>query len=143
MAKWQNREKALAFLKRLPAVMKAEVQAQGDIEVKNLAEAIARAAPVSDLDPHPGALRESVEGVRDTRQELKWRVNVTARDAKGRFIAKHVEFGHMAKDGTHVPAVPFAYPTARAAASGIKRRLSAAGRRGAKKAALGTPWTAS
>lgn len=134
--RFANRDKAIAALKAVPAAMKREVQVQGDTEVTGLANAVRDAAPVgSDLEHTPGALRDSVHGVRDTKQELKWRVIVDAKDEKGRGIAKHVEFGHLSRDGGHVPPVPFAYPTKRAMARGIRNRLAAAGRRGAKIAA--------
>lgn len=136
MGRFRNRDEAIAALKRIPAEMTAELQVQGDTEAAGLAAAIKAAAPVgTDLEHQPGALREATSWDRDTKRPLKWHVRNTARDAKGRFIAKSVEFGHLAADGSHVPPVPFAYPTKRSRARGIKNRMAAAGRRGAKKAA--------
>lgn len=135
MAKFLNRERVLAQIAKIPAVQKAKVQARGDIENRYLAGKVEAAAPVgTDLEKQPGALRESVHAEPGKRQ-LAWRVVIDARDAKGSFIAKHVEFGHMAKDGGHVPPVPFAHPTLRVEMPGIHRRMAKAGLEGAREAA--------
>lgn len=137
MARFRNRDRVLAALKRVPAVIKAAVQEQGDKEVQGLAEAVQRAAPVgSALEAHPGDLKASIRGERDPRQELKWRVVIDPKDEQGKPYAAHVEFGHRARNGEHVPPVPFAFPTKRAMAPGIRRRMSKAGRQAAKKYAL-------
>jgi hypothetical protein len=134
--RFRNKEKVLAALKRIPAAMKAEVQEQGDKEAAGLAAAVQRAAPAtSDLEKHPGELRESVRWSRDDKRELAWRVTVDPKDEHGHGYAKSVEFGHLAKDGAHVAPAPFAYPTKRAMRRGIRSRMAAAGRRGVKKAA--------
>lgn len=135
MATWRNRGRIEAQLLRIPAAQKARVQAQGDIEARGLANAVRRAAPVGhDLEKHPGELRDSVHPDKGKR-ELSWRVVIDAADAKGRFIARHVEFGHMDARGGHVPPVPFAYPTLRVEMPAIRRRLARAGREGAIAAA--------
>jgi hypothetical protein len=134
MARFRNREAYEAALKRIPASMKAAVQAQGDKEIDGLANAVRRAAPVGGAgDPHPGAIRDSVHVEKPA--PLHWRVVIDAKDLKGRFVAKSVEFGHLAANGAHVPPVPFAYPTQRAQAPGARRRMHAAARKAAKAAA--------
>lgn len=132
--RFRNRDAVIAKLKALAPAMIARVQAQGDIEIRTLANAVKAAAPVgTNLERHPGELRDSVHSVRDARP-LKWRVVIDAKDLKGRFIARPVEFGHRARNGVHVPPVAFAYPTVRVQAPGIRRRMAKAARDGARAA---------
>ena len=49
-----------------------------------------------------------------------------AKDAKGRPKAPRVELGHMAPDGSHVPAEPHFYPVIRTNSARIKRRIASA-----------------
>lgn len=72
--------------------------------------AVRAIAPVSGLTPNPGDLRESVHK-ESGRGELAVRVVEDATDGKGNFIAPHVEYGHAAKDGSHVAALPHFWPS--------------------------------
>lgn len=135
MARLLNRGRVAEQLARIPDSMKRVVQQQGDIEARYLANAVRAAAPVgTDLEHHPGELRDSVH-VEAGKRALSWRVVIDAKDERGHCYARHVEFGHMAKGGVHVAPVPFAYPTKRIEWPGMKKRLKRAGREGARLAA--------
>lgn len=49
-----------------------------------------------------------------------------ARDSKGRPKAPRVELGHMAEDGTQVPAQPHFYPVVRTVGPKVRRRIASA-----------------
>lgn len=135
MASWRNRAKVADVLTRLPPEIKKALASQLDTEARGLVEAIKRAAPVgNDLEKTRGALRDSVHSYPGKR-ELSVRIIADAKDAKGEFIGEHVEFGHMAKGGGHVPPVPFFFPTYRARKAGIKSRLRKAAMDAAKRVA--------
>ncbi len=130
-----NKEKVYARLARIPASVKGVVRVQLKQEVDGLVEAIKRAAPVGDgLERQPGELRDSVHSYPNQKRDLSLKVIADARDAKGRFIGAHVEFGHMTPGGHHVPAVPFFFPTYRANKRPVRRRLAAAARKAFKSA---------
>lgn len=103
----------LAELERVFSVVKEAARANL-AEVVNkgadmFVEAAQAAAPVSDLEQHAGQLRDATHK-KATDNPLKVYVVNDAKDAKGHFIGIHVEAGHKAVDGTHVPAVPWFYP---------------------------------
>lgn len=135
MASWRNRARVRDVLPRLPPAMKQALASQLGVETDGLVEAIKRAAPVDkDLEKTPGELRDSVHAFPGKR-ELQNRIIVDAKDAKGEFIGEHVEFGHLAEDGRHVPPHPFVFPTYRARKAGIKSRLRKAAVAAAKRVA--------
>ena len=131
-AKMLNLERTLARMRKLPEMVKQAVGTQLAGEVEDLTEAIQRAAPVNDLDEYPGQLRDSVHFYPNPDRPLSYRILADAKDPKGNFIGPHVEHGHKARDGSHVPRVPFFFPTYRARKKQIKRRISAAGRKAIK-----------
>lgn len=128
-AKMLNKAKVIARLGRLPAALKAAVAAQLKTEAEDLVAAQRRAAPVDQLEPHAGAFRDSIHEYPNPDRELSYRVIADARDDKGHLIGKHIEHGHLAADGSHVPAKPSFFPTYRARKKGMRRRLSAAARK--------------
>lgn len=130
--KMLNLQRTLARLGRIPQSMKTAVGSQLAKEVEDLTEAEQRAAPVSELEDHPGQLRDSIHFYANPDRPLSYRIIADAKDDKGSYIGAHVEHGHKAVDGSHVPAVPFFFPTYRARKKGLKRRVSAAGRKAAK-----------
>lgn len=132
-AKMLNLQRVLARFAKLPQQLKVDVGSQLAKEVEDLTEAIQRAAPVGhDLEKTPGELRDSVHFYPTPDRPLSYRILADARDAKGDFIGAHVEQGHKAPDGSHVPRQPFFFPTYRARKRGMRRRLSAAGRKSVK-----------
>jgi hypothetical protein len=133
MASWANKQRILKRFARLPEGLRADVAAQLEVEVKALVAAEKRAAPVSELEQHPGQLRDKIEAYKTPDRPLSWRVIAGARDGLGRLFARFVEFGHLAKDGSHVPASPFWFPTYRALRKGIRARLMAAARKSIKR----------
>jgi hypothetical protein len=131
-AKMLNLQRTLERMKKLPEMVKQAVGTQLAGEVEDLTEAIQRAAPVNDLDQYPGQLRDSVHFYPNPDRPLSYRILADAKDDKGKFIGSHVEHGHKARDGSHVPRVPFFFPTYRARKKAMRRRISAAGRKAIK-----------
>lgn len=127
-----NLEKAKARLRRIPDAVKVAVGSQLAKEVEDLTEAQQRAAPVSELEDHPGQFRDSMHFYPNPDRPLSYRILADAKDEKGEFIGSHIEHGHKATDGSHVAAVPSFFPTYRARKKGMRRRISAAGSKAAK-----------
>lgn len=119
--------KNAVFWKRfemLPQQLQIELGKQLAIEAEDMALALRRAAPVSpELEKHPGQLRDSVHDYANPVRPLSYKIIADARDDHGNFIAPHVEYGHLAVNGTHVPAVPWFWPTYRAREKAMRRRL--------------------
>lgn len=132
--RWVRKEKILARLAKLPALMKAELESALKTEVDDLVEAQRRAAPVSALEDHAGQFRDSIHAYKNPDRPLSYRVLADARDAHGEFIGPHIEFGHHALDGTHVDAVPSFFPTYRARKKPMRRRLGRAAGKAARAA---------
>lgn len=118
----------------LPDAIVAELHQVFDEGADRIVSTLKQVLPISDLDPHPGALRASAHK-EPGPTKLAVKVVVDARDARGRFYAKHVEHGHKAKDGSHVAAKPAFYPTVRLEKKRIRREAYAAVNRAAKRAA--------
>lgn len=130
-----NKQKWMQRLRSLPPAVRKAVGAQLDTEVDDMVAAMRRAAPVDtetqDADQH---LRDSVHAYRTPQRPLSYRIIADARDSEtGNFIGPHVEAGHKARDGSHVPPRPFFFPTYRARKKPMRRRLSAAGRKAVKQ----------
>lgn len=133
--KMLNKAKVLARLARIPDRMKVDVGSQLATEVEDLTEAIKANAPVGhDLEKSPGELRDSVHFYPNPDRPLSYRVIADAKDEKGSYIGAHVEHGHKAPDGSHVPRVPFFFTTWRARKRPMRRRMLAVGRKSAKQA---------
>lgn len=58
--------------------------------------------------------------------DISYVVISDAKDANGRPKAPRVELGHLAEDGTHVPAVPHFYPVVRTTGPKVRRRIASA-----------------
>lgn len=148
--KMLNRDRVLARLAKLPKEVIAQVDAQVRREAAELTEAVRRAVPVKS-----GALRDSVRfeagdrplayvikagDVPATRKKVRRGVkfdDFQKAKAEGGFKGEYdyalaVEFGHRTEDGKHVPAEPFLFPTYRARKKAMRRRVSAAARKGLK-----------
>ena len=132
-AKMLNLERVKARLRRVPQRVQVAVGTQLAIDAEDMTEAIRRAAPVSsDLEETPGELRDSVHFYPTPDRPLSYRILADAKDPDGNFIGPHVEHGHKAADGSHVPRHPFFFPTYRARKKGSTRRLKAAARKAIK-----------
>lgn len=134
-ASWKNKASRIDLLKRLPAAVKEAVARQLQNEVDALVAAQKRAAPVDPKSENPGALRDSLRAYPTPNRELSYRIIADARDEHGHVFAGHVEYGHLARDGKHVPPRPWFWPTYRARKRAMKRRLSSAASKAAKAAA--------
>lgn len=131
-AKMIRNTKVWARFNAIPDQIAADVGKQLDIETSDLVEAQKRAAPVDIKDDNPGQFRDSIHKYSTPNRPLSYRIIADARDEHGNFIGPHIEHGHMAVDGKHVPAKPSFFPTYRARLKGMRRRLSAAGRKAIK-----------
>ena len=120
-------------LERLPAAVKDALEAPLNREVEDLVSALKRAAPVSDLEDHPGQLRDSIQDYPNPSRPLSFRIIVGARDSKGRLFGRYVEFGHTSKSGRYVPAAPFFFPTYRARKKAMQRRILAPARQAIRR----------
>jgi uncharacterized protein YukE len=127
-----NLAKIQARIARLPASAARALKAQLKTEVDNLVPAIQRAMDIqyeSTADADHQRVRDSVHAYENKNRAISYFVIADARDAEGKFIGSNVEQGHRAADGSHVAAQPAFWPTYRAGKKGMKRRLSAAGRK--------------
>lgn len=128
-ARMLNLERVKAHLRRLPDAVKVAVGTELADQVERLTDAIQKNTPVSDLDAHPGQLRDSVHFFANRDRPLSYKILADARDERGEFIGPHVEHGHKARDGTHVARVPFFFTTYRSLKKAMRRKLNAAGRK--------------
>ena len=103
----------------------AAIQPALDQSADELVDSIKSIAPVSELEMHPGELRDSTHKEAGSTS-LSVNVVVDAKDAKGHGFAPHVEFGHKTKDGKHVAAVPFFFPSVRVGKKKLSGRISRA-----------------
>ena len=111
-----------------PNAVISDTRAELDRGADQMVDAIKAAAPVSELEAHPGDLRESVHK-ENGRHDLSILVVEDARDAKGDVYPAHVEYGHKTKSGGHVAAQPHFWPAVKAGRrkiiSGIRRAMQA------------------
>lgn len=126
-------EAAKRRIAAIPQAVGDSVKAQLEANADDLVATMKRYAPVSDLEQHPGQLRDSIHKY-PGKHEMQVRVIADARDEKGRAIGAHVEHGHMSPAGKHVAARTFFFPVYRAMKKGMRRKLLAAGRKAAKAA---------
>jgi hypothetical protein len=133
-AKFVNKAAVWQRFAKIPDLIAAECGKQLAEEVDGLVQAQKRACPVSvDLEKTPGELRASIHAYANPDRPMSYRVIADARDDKGEFIGPHVEFGHLATNGRHVPPKAFFFPTYRARKKAMRRRMLAAARRAIKK----------
>jgi hypothetical protein len=124
-----NLDKWNARLRKIPQAAKDAVEAALHTEADDLVAAMKRAAPVDEKET-PGRFRDSIRWEPNAAgAELKVTVIADPKDEDGHGYAPHLEHGHKARDGSHVPAQPSFFPTYRARKKGMKRRIGAAGRK--------------
>lgn len=151
-AKMLNLDRVLARLDRLPQLLIDALERQLDVEARDLAAAVKRAAPIGETTNLQQSVRvergdhvlSQAVVVGDTPQTRK-KIRSKVRDSdfaearlsggnKGEYdYALAIEYGHRAADGSHVPAQPFLFPTYRARKKGMRRRLKAAARKVIRK----------
>jgi hypothetical protein len=123
-----NAEAIRRKLARLPAAAGAALRRQLETEVEGLVAAMKRATP-DDTDTGGSRVRDAIRAYPTPDREISYRIISDGRDEKGHIIAPHVEYGHKARDGSHVPAKPSFWPTYRAHKKPMQRRLMAAARK--------------
>ena len=120
-----------ALLRSYPQGVIDDTRAELERGAEQLVAAIQERAPVSDLEAHPGELRDSVHK-EDGRHDLSVVVIEDAKDKDGHAYPGHVEYGHKAKDGRHVAAIPHFWPAVRDGRRKIISGIAAGMRRRAK-----------
>jgi hypothetical protein len=130
--RWRNLAKLQARLGKVPEAVRQALADQLAKEAEDLVAAEQRAAPVSELEDHPGQLRDSIQSYPNPDRPLSFRIIAAARDKAGRLFARYVEFGHTTAGGKYVPAHAFWFPTYRARRKAMRRRLTAAPRKALK-----------
>lgn len=132
-AKFINKARILARLRRMPPVVEASARDELKAQVEKLVEAERRACPTGSFPNRPaGELRDSIAADEVEGRVIAWRVVAWARDEKGRLYGRYVEFGHTAADGSFVAAQPFWFATYRAWRAGMVRAVRARVRRDLK-----------
>ena len=121
-----------AFLRGYPQQVIDDTRAELQKGADELVADIQARAPVSELEGHPGELRESVHK-EDGRHDLSVVVVEDAGEAEGRGYSRFVEFGHKKKDGGYVAEVPHFWPAVRE----NRRKIIAAIRAGMRRRAAG------
>lgn len=129
-----NVERATALIAALPEEVTRNLKAVFNAGADRLVDTLHHALPIDEMDPHPGALRASAHKAPGSTP-LSVKVVVDARDAKGRFYAKHVEHGHKTKSGAHIAAKPAFYPAVREEKKRVRREAAAAVRKAVKQTA--------
>jgi hypothetical protein len=114
-----------AMFDRIPARAMALMADAVDESADEFVSAVQQACPTSDLEGHPGELRESIHK-KPGDDALQKYVVADAKDAKGNYYGVHVETGHKTPDGKHVPAYPFWWPTWRLTRKRIRSRINRA-----------------
>jgi hypothetical protein len=127
-----------AKIAALPSALVEELKPAIDKAAEDFASKVRAVTPVSELGEHPGALRDSVH-VEPGRSELSRAVVVDAKATKGKDAGKpfaaHVEYGHKAGDGKHVPPKPFFWPVYAVEKKKIRSAFSRAVTKAVKKVA--------
>jgi hypothetical protein len=100
------------ILAAMPDTLKANVKESLRKSADAFVERLHQVLPISEMDTHPGALRDSAHR-EDGPSSVGSTVIVDAKDHNGESYAKHVEFGHKTKTGKHVAAKPAFYPALR------------------------------
>jgi hypothetical protein len=142
-------DKYLAKLDRLREVTLAPLREALNDGADQLVADMKAICPTSDLEPHPGALREAIHK-QDGGTPLSVAIVDNAKDLKGDYYAAHVEFGHYAgarpkgvshKRGDdqsggrkHVAAKPFFFPSFHRARKKFRAKISRAMTKGVKAA---------
>lgn len=125
-------ERLIRRFDRMPAKARAAAVKMVNKSADELVTQMKGIAPVSQ-DDNPGQLRDSIRKEPGRLGDVSAVVLVDAKDKKGRPYAARVELGHMAPDGTQVPAEPFFYPVVRVNRARIKRRIARAVSKGLKE----------
>lgn len=131
---FKNLKKVQARIASLPLATQKAMKDQLKIEVDGLVAAIKSNAPFDAGNEEHQHLKDSVHAYENPKRAVGFVVLADARDAAGKFIGSNIEAGHRARDGTHVPATPFFFPTWRALRKGIRSRLGRVTRAATKKA---------
>lgn len=129
-------EKRLAAMRAFPAELIADQDAALKQEVDDLVEAEKRATPVSDLEEHPGQLRDSTHSYPTPDRPLSYLIIVDARAKRGDrsvMFGRYVQFGHIAANGVHVGPKPWFFETYRARKKAMRQRQMARARKTIRK----------
>lgn len=129
-AKLLRKEATLKKLRRIPEAVQEAAAGPLEAAAESLVQAFKRACPIDAgvKDGHkPGELRDSIEKYKNEDRPLSWRIIVGAKDKKGWFWGRNVEFGH----GDAAPR-PWFWPTYRAQKKPIRTKMYAVVRKALK-----------
>lgn len=119
-------------LDRLPAELKAEIKKANDKSADEFMGTIRRIIPKGD--PKDGNLVDTLTKFEPRDSETGVGVSIGGADQPH---PMHLEGGHRAPDGSHVPAKPFWNPAKRVLAKRIKGRATRAANKAVKAIAGG------
>lgn len=141
MAKVEGLENLSRAIDTLKFETRVQIGRAVEESAVEMARAIKAAAPVSSMDPHPGALKNSVRVV-PGRTPFFAQIVADAKDAKGKEYGAHLEYGHRTRyryksGANHVPAQPFFWPAYRLVRKRVFGRIKRAINSAAKTAAKG------
>jgi hypothetical protein len=136
LASIEGLEKALQRAASVPDAVVARVAPVARKIGQEIVDGARAIAPVSELTKDPGAFRDSIH-LEDGLTELSVKVVSDVRDEKDQIVAKHIEHGHKAADGSHVAAVPTIWPVVRVKLKSMRSRMNRAVNLGCKEAMAG------
>lgn len=110
----------------MPAAVRKVAGQQAFLGAEEMVAAMRAIAPRDDSQDGDQKLVDHIYQEEGRLGDISYVVISDAKDAKGRPKAPSVELGHMAPDGTHVPAVPHFYPVVRTVGPKVKRRIASA-----------------
>lgn len=114
-----------AKLNAMPDKVVAGVRAALWDAVSGIVAQMKTIAPVDTIGPNPVHLRDHIHAEAGPH-ELAFDVIADPLDEQGNGYAAHVEYGHKAQDGSHVPAEPFFWPVIRINKQKVRNRITRA-----------------
>lgn len=123
----------LARFAAMPANVRKDAGQEAFLGAEEMVARMKSIAPRDDGQDGDEKLVDRIYQEEGRLGDISYVVISDAKDAKGRPKAPRVELGHMAADGTPVPAVPHFYPVVRTLGPKIRRRIASAVTRGLRK----------
>jgi hypothetical protein len=125
----RNLDKVQAMIASIPDRVVAQVGPAVRKGAEGFVASAKEICPIApEFEPHPGALRDSGHLEAGAIGALSATAVFDAKADNGAGYAAHVEYGHRARDGGHVPAKPFFWPTWQHEKRKIAARVAAATR---------------
>jgi len=116
----------MARFAAMPANVRKRAGQQAFMGAEDMVATMKAIAPRDDGEDGDQKLVDHIYQEEGRLGDISYVVISDAKDSKGRPKAPRVELGHVAADGTQVPAVPHFYPVVRTLGPKIKRRIASA-----------------